>query len=256
MKAVILVGGQGTRLRPLSCGIPKPMVPVLNRPLLDHILLNASKHGVTDFVLAVNHLPEVIKESFGDGSRSGVRINYVVEGTPLGTSGAVKNAEPFLDERFFVFNGDMLTGIDLGEMMRRHQEVKPKVTIALTPVDNPIIYGVVEQDEHGMVKRFVEKPDESVIPIKPVSLSVEEKEGVIFSLAEVNVEPPIRNYSPVLYHGAEQLGARFIVQQPVVLGVYCPECGYKASGLQGLKIHVGHKHSDKKEKIMRVVALF
>ena len=80
MKAVILVGGQGTRLRPLSCGIPKPMVPVLNRPLLDHILLNASKHGVTDFVLAVNHLPEVIKESFGDGSRSGVRINYVVEG--------------------------------------------------------------------------------------------------------------------------------------------------------------------------------
>ncbi len=158
MKAVILVGGHGTRLRPLSCGIPKPMVPVLNRPLLEHVLLNAAKHGVTDFVLALNYLPDVIKENFGDGSHLGVRINYAVEETPLGTSGAVKNAEAFLDERFFVFNGDMLTGIDLGEMMRRHQEVRPKATIALTPVDNPIIYGIVERDEHGMVRRFVEKP--------------------------------------------------------------------------------------------------
>ena len=100
----------------------------------------------------------------------------------------------------------------------------------------------------------VEKADESVVPIKPESPSLEEKEGVIFSLTAVNVEPPIRNYSPILYHGAEQLGARFIVQQPVVLGVYCPECGYKASGLRGLKIHIGHKHSDEKEKIMSVVA--
>ncbi len=102
----------------------------------------------------------------------------------------------------------------------------------------------------------VEKADESVVPIKPGSPSLEEKEGVIFSLAGVNIEPPIRYYSPVLHHGAEQLGARFIVKQPVVIGVYCPECGYKASGLRGLKIHVGHKHSDKKEEIMRVVALF
>ncbi|MDP3879871.1 MAG: NDP-sugar synthase [Dehalococcoidales bacterium] len=158
MKAVILVGGQGTRLRPLSCGTPKPMVPVLNRPLLEHVILNAAKHGVTDFVLAINYLPEAIKEGLGDGSKLGVNINYAVEETPLGTSGAVKNAEAFLDERFFVFNGDMLTGIDLGEMMRRHQDVSPKATIALTPVDNPTIYGVVEQDKNGMVKRFVEKP--------------------------------------------------------------------------------------------------
>lgn len=158
MKAVILVGGQGTRLRPLSCGIPKPMVPILNRPLLEHVVSNAAGYGVTDFVLALNYLPEVIREAFGDGSRLGVHIDYAVEETPLGTAGAVKNAEPFLSERFFVFNGDMLTGIDLSEMMRRHREVTPKVTIALKAVENPTIYGVVEQDEHGIVKRFVEKP--------------------------------------------------------------------------------------------------
>ncbi len=158
MKAVILVGGKGTRLRPLTCNTPKPILPVLNRPLLEHVVEYLARHGVKEIVLAVSYLPEMVREVMGDGSRFGVRLLYVTEREPLGTSGAVKNAQEFLNEPFFVFNGDILTRIDLTDMMRRHRQVKPKVTISLVPVDNPTIYGVVETDERGMVTRFVEKP--------------------------------------------------------------------------------------------------
>ena len=158
MKAVILVGGEGTRLRPLTCNIPKAMVPILNRPFLEHLLRYLEKHGVRDVILAMGYLPDPIQSCFGDGAELGVRLTCLVEESPLGTAGAVKNAESFLDEPFIVFNGDILTEIDLTAMMRRHQEIKPKASIALTPVDNPTIYGVVETDARDMVKRFVEKP--------------------------------------------------------------------------------------------------
>jgi mannose-1-phosphate guanylyltransferase len=158
MKAVILVGGEGTRLRPLTCNTPKAIVPVLNRPFLEHVINYLKKHGITEVILAMGYLPDTIQDCLGDGSQLGVRVHYVMEGSPLGTAGAVKNAESFLDGAFIVFNGDILTEIDLTAMIERHQATKTKVSIALTPVENPTIYGVVETDVLGMVRRFVEKP--------------------------------------------------------------------------------------------------
>jgi mannose-1-phosphate guanylyltransferase len=158
MKAVILVGGEGTRLRPLTCNITKAMVPILNRPFLEHMLRYLREHGIGEIILAMGYLPTQIQSYFGDGAQLGVRMTYLVEESPLGTAGAVKNAEAFLDEPFFVFNGDVLTEIDLTAMMGRHQEIRPKVSIALTPVEDPTIYGVVETDSGGRVERFIEKP--------------------------------------------------------------------------------------------------
>jgi mannose-1-phosphate guanylyltransferase len=158
MKAVILVGGEGTRLRPLTCNTPKAVVPILNRPFLEHLLGYLGRHAVTEAVLAMGYLPDPIQSCLGDGTQLGVRLTYLVEESPLGTAGAVKNAESYLNEPFLVLNGDIITGIDVTAMMKRHTEVKPKATIALTPVDNPTIYGIVETDSQGLVQRFVEKP--------------------------------------------------------------------------------------------------
>jgi len=158
MKAVILVGGEGTRLRPLTCNTPKAIVPILNRPFLEHLLDYLKGHEINDAILAMGYLPDPIQSCLGDGSQLGVRLTYLVEESPLGTAGAVKNAESYLDGPFIVFNGDIITEIDLTTMLKWHKKVKPKVSIALTPVDNPTIYGVVETDAAGMVQRFVEKP--------------------------------------------------------------------------------------------------
>jgi mannose-1-phosphate guanylyltransferase len=158
MKAVILVGGQGTRLRPLTFNTPKAMVPILNKPFLEYLVLYLKEHDVKDIILTTSYLPDRIQSYFGDGAGSGVHLTYLVEETPLGTAGAIKNAEALLGEPFFVVNGDIVTGMDLTAMMSQHRKVKPRVSLALTPVDNPTIYGVVETDDKGMVKRFVEKP--------------------------------------------------------------------------------------------------
>jgi len=158
MKAIILIGGEGTRLHPLTGNISKAMVPLLNKPFLEYLIHYLKGHGVRDIILTTSYLPDQIQGYFGNGGEWGVNLTYLVEKPPLGTAGAVKNAEAFLDEPFFVINGDIVTGIDLTEMMSQHQKKKPKVSLALTPVDNPTIYGVVETDDKGMVKRFVEKP--------------------------------------------------------------------------------------------------
>ncbi|MBI4330656.1 MAG: NDP-sugar synthase [Chloroflexi bacterium] len=199
MKAVILVGGKGTRMRPLTCSIPKVVVPVLNRPLLEHTLRSLGRQGIGDIVLAVGYLPEVVQERIGDGSQLGIRITYVIEQEPLGTSGAVKNAQKYLDEPFFVFNGDMLTGIDLTAMMEAHRKVKPKVTMALIPVDNPTIYGVVETNKPGMITRFVEKPtwDQVTTNMINAGIYIVEPEVLrlipagVFSMFEHNVFPKL-----------------------------------------------------------------
>jgi mannose-1-phosphate guanylyltransferase len=158
MKAVVLAGGEGTRLRPLTCNQPKPMVPLLNRPFLERLLLRLKEHGVGEVALALSYLPEVVKARFGDGDGLGVRLFYPQEERPLGTAGAVKNWESHLDGTFFVFNGDIFTDLDLGEVLRFHREKQAKATIVLTPVEDPTAYGVVEMDPSGRVKRFVEKP--------------------------------------------------------------------------------------------------
>jgi len=163
MKAVILVGGEGTRLRPLTINRPKPMVPILNRPFLEHMIAYLKKHDIDDVILALCYLPGPIQDHFGDGSDFGVRLTYVTEDSPLGTAGAVKNVERHLEETFFVFNGDIFTDLDLTEMMALHRERRAKVTIALTPVENPTIYGVVETDTGGRVRRFIEKPSPDAV---------------------------------------------------------------------------------------------
>ena len=158
-KAVILVGGHGVRLQPLSYHMPKPMMPVLNRPFLEHIIAYLAKFAVTDITLALSHLPELIRSHLGDGSNLGVQLHYTVEDSPLGTAGAVKNANRYLDSTFAVLNGDIFTDLNIADMLAFHQHKKAKVTIALTWVDNPCAFGVVETDSEDRVRRFTEKPN-------------------------------------------------------------------------------------------------
>ena len=158
MKAVILVGGEGTRLRPLTCNTPKAMVPVLNTPFLEHVIRHLSRHGIKDIVLAKGHLAGPIASYLGNGSQLGVRLTYVVEETPLGTAGAIKNVERYLDETFLALNGDIFTDLDYTDILSFHRERKAKATIALTPVEDPTAYGLIETDERDKVTRFLEKP--------------------------------------------------------------------------------------------------
>lgn len=172
MKAVILVGGEGTRLKPLTCNTPKAIVPILNRPFLAHMLGYLQSHGITDVILAMGYLSDPIQKCLGDGRQFGVKLTYLVEDTPLGTAGAVKNAERLLDDTFVVFNGDVLTEIDLSEMLKRHRQMKPKASIALTPVENPTLYGVVETDANDRVRRFVEKPSPDKVTTNMINAGI------------------------------------------------------------------------------------
>ncbi|MEA2576304.1 MAG: mannose-phosphate guanylyltransferase [Chloroflexia bacterium] len=160
MKAIILVGGQGTRLRPLTNSTPKPLLPLLNRPFLDHVLFLLKTHGITDIVLAVGYRSESFEPAYGDGSHLGVKLTYVKEDKPLDTGWAIKNVEQHLNrgETFLVFNGDVLTDLDLTDMIKFHRENSSVCTISLTPVEDVSSYGVVEVDEGGRVQRFLEKP--------------------------------------------------------------------------------------------------
>ncbi|MBI2939445.1 MAG: NDP-sugar synthase [Chloroflexi bacterium] len=159
MQAVILVGGEGTRLRPLTVNVPKPMMPVVNRPFLEHVVDYLRGHRITDVILSMGYRPAVIEQYFGDGRDFGIRLTYVVEQSPLGTAGGVKNVEPYLDgDTLFVFNGDILTDLDLGAMLAFHRERQAQVTISLTPVEDPTAYGLVETDASRRITQFIEKP--------------------------------------------------------------------------------------------------
>ena len=163
MKAVILVGGEATRLRPLTYTMPKAMVSVLNTPFLGHVIRHLVSHQVRDIVLAQTYFSPLITDYFGDGSRFGIKLTYEVEDTPLGTAGAVKNAEKYLDKTFLVLNGDTFTDLDITAMIAYHRERKAKATIALTPVDDPTSYGLVDTDAQDRVTRFLEKPSRDQI---------------------------------------------------------------------------------------------
>jgi len=158
MKALFLAGGFGTRLRPITTDLPKPMVPIMDKPLLERNIENLKKYGIDEIVLSTCYKPHKIKEYFGDGSGLGVKIRYISEDVPLGTAGAIKNAQEFLDSTFLVFNADIISDIDISDMMRFHKEKGAVATIAVTQVDNPSSYGVIEQDEDGYVTAFKEKP--------------------------------------------------------------------------------------------------
>ena len=159
MKAILLAGGKGTRLRPLTIHTPKPIVPIFDRPFL-HYQLDLLKQvaEIDEVILSLNYQPRRIEEIFGDGGESGLGIRYVVEPAPLGTAGAIRYAGESLRESVVVFNGDVLTEIDLAAVIRLHRERKARATIVLTPVDNPSAYGLVETDADGNIQRFLEKP--------------------------------------------------------------------------------------------------
>jgi len=159
MKAVILAGGFGTRIRPLTYLNPKPMLPLVNKPFMHNFINWIKSHGIKDIILSTGYLPDVFKAYFGDGSSMGVKLTYVTEEKPLGTCGAVKNVESYLDnESFMVFNGDVLSAINLTEMLKYHKDKKSDITIALTPVEDPTSYGLVPIDKDGRVEKFLEKP--------------------------------------------------------------------------------------------------
>jgi mannose-1-phosphate guanylyltransferase/phosphomannomutase len=158
MKAVIMAGGFGTRIQPLTINLPKPMIPLINRPIMLHIVELLKKHGISDLVMLLYHQSESIKNFFGDGSEYGVRITYVTPREDLGTAGAVKAAAPYLDERFLVISGDLLTDFDLSAVLRFHRERGAEATITLTPVKDPLQFGVVITDKEHRITKFLEKP--------------------------------------------------------------------------------------------------
>ncbi|MEJ2519543.1 MAG: mannose-1-phosphate guanyltransferase [Desulfuromonadales bacterium] len=158
MKAVIMAGGFGTRIHPLTISQPKPMIPLANRPIMEHIITLLKGHGIADLVLLLYHQPEIIKKYFGDGSEFGVHITYVTPLEDFGTAGAVKAAERHLDERFLIISGDLLTDFDLSEVIRFHDSKQAKATITLTSVTDPLQFGVVITDKQDRITKFLEKP--------------------------------------------------------------------------------------------------
>ncbi|MGH7504576.1 MAG: sugar phosphate nucleotidyltransferase, partial [Longimicrobiales bacterium] len=160
MKAVIMAGGFGTRLKPLTIHRPKPMVPVANRPMMEHIVELLKRHGVTEMVSILYFQPDHITSHFGDGSAFGVRMEYVTAEADYGTAGAVRNAWDLIaGERVVVISGDVLTDFDLGVAVRDHERWGAEATIALTSVENPLAYGIVIVERStGRIERFLEKP--------------------------------------------------------------------------------------------------
>src|SRR5581483_5210467 len=158
MQALILAGGKGARLRPLTMHTPKPIVPIANRPLLIYQLELLKRAEVRDVILSLSYQPQKIEDKLLDGTDHSVRISYTVEATPLGTAGAFRHAAGLIRETTVVLNGDVLTDIDLSEVIREHREREATATIVLAPVPNPTEYGFVETDAAGRVRRFVEKP--------------------------------------------------------------------------------------------------
>jgi mannose-1-phosphate guanylyltransferase/phosphomannomutase len=158
VKAVIMAGGEGTRLRPLTSNAPKPMLPLVNRPMMEHIVDLLRSHGIDDIVVTVAFMPNAIRNYFGDGSEFGVRMVYATEESPLGTAGSVRNAMDELDDTFLVISGDVLTDIDLSALVEEHRKREALATIGLVRVENPLEYGIVISNEDGSIERFLEKP--------------------------------------------------------------------------------------------------
>lgn len=184
MQALILAGGKGTRLRPLTMHTPKPIVPIANRPFLLYQLELLKRADVRDVILSLSYQPQKIEDKLGDGTDYDVKISYTVEAAPLGTAGAYRNAAGLIRETTVIFNGDVLTDIDINEVIRLHRERNATATIVLTPVANPTAYGLVETDGENHVRRFLEKP-------KPEEVTCDTINAGIYIL-----EPRVLDYIP------------------------------------------------------------
>src|SRR3954462_9779599 len=169
VQAVILVGGEGTRLRPLTVTVPKPVLPLVDRPFLVYMLEWLRRHGVDDVVMSCGFLATRVRNVLGDGSHLGLRLRFVEEPEPRGTAGALKYAEDLLDERFLMLNGDVLTDIDLTAQLEQHDRTGAVGTLALVPVEDPTAYGLVRLTEESAVREFVEKPSADQIDTNLIS---------------------------------------------------------------------------------------
>lgn len=169
MQALILAGGEGTRLRPLTSTIPKPVVPLVDRPFIVYMLQWLCSHGVDDVILLCGFMSDGVKEVLGDGTDLGVRLRYVEEPRPLGTGGALRYAQDLLDERFLMLNGDVLTDIDLSAQLAQHERTEARATLALIGVEDPTAYGLVRRNPDLSVREFLEKPSAEQIDTNLVS---------------------------------------------------------------------------------------
>jgi len=205
MKAILLAGGKGTRLRPLTIHTPKPIVPIFDRPFLQFQLdLIKKVSEIDEVILSLNYQPRRIDEIFGDGGDTGLSLRYMVEPAPLGTAGAIKFAAAHVDDSIVVFNGDVLTEVDLGAVIALHRERKAKATIVLTPVDNPSAYGLVETDLRGNILRFLEKPDAQQITCNTINAGIYVLEPDTFDRIPSDVPYSIeRSYFPSLIERGE-----------------------------------------------------
>jgi mannose-1-phosphate guanylyltransferase len=205
MKAILLAGGKGTRLRPLTLHTPKPIVPIFQRPFL-HYQIDLLKQvpDIDEVILSLNYQPRRIEEVFGDGTDAGIKIRYVVEPSPLGTGGAIRYAGESLTDSVVVFNGDVLTQIDLAAVLRLHRERGAKATIVLTPVENPSAYGLVETDAEGNVRRFLEKPKPDEITCDTINAGIYVLEPETFDRIPKDTAWSIeRSYFPSLVERGE-----------------------------------------------------
>jgi NDP-sugar pyrophosphorylase family protein len=205
MKAILLAGGKGTRLRPLTIHTPKPIVPIFDRAFL-HYQIDLLKQvpEIDEVILSLNYQPRRIEEMFGDGSGTGVRIRYVVEPAPLGTGGAIRYAAQGVSDTIVVFNGDVMTSVDVNRVVLMHRERQAKATIVLTPVDNPTAYGLVETEPDGRIRRFLEKPNADEITCDTINAGIYVLEPDTFDRIPKDVSYSIeRGYFPSLVERGE-----------------------------------------------------
>ncbi|SOD64062.1 mannose-1-phosphate guanylyltransferase / phosphomannomutase [Streptomyces zhaozhouensis] len=185
MKAVVMAGGEGTRLRPMTASMPKPLLPVANRPIMEHVLRLLKRHGLNETVVTVQFLASLVKNYFGDGEELGMDLTYAHEEKPLGTAGSVKNAEEALrDDSFLVISGDALTDFDLSDLIRFHRERGALVTVCLTRVPNPLEFGITIVDDEGRVERFLEKPTWGQVFSDTVNTGIYVMEPEVFDYVE------------------------------------------------------------------------
>src|SRR5262245_45909555 len=205
MKAILLAGGKGTRLRPLTIHTPKPIVPIFDRAFL-HYQIDLLKQvpEIDEVILSLNYQPRRIEEVFGDGEGTGIRIRYVVEPAPLGTGGAIRFAAQGTSETIVVFNGDVMTSVDVNRVVALHRERRAKATIVLTPVENPSAYGLVETTAEGAVRRFLEKPKADEITCDTINAGIYVLEPDTFDRIPRDVAYSIeRAYFPSLVERGE-----------------------------------------------------
>jgi mannose-1-phosphate guanylyltransferase len=190
LQAVILVGGQGTRLRPLTSTVPKPVVTLVDRPFISFMLEWLRGHGVDDVIMSCGFMAEGVRKVLGDGSGLGIRLRFVEEPEPRGTAGALKLAEPMLDERFLMLNGDVLTDLDLTAQIAQHERTGARATLSLVPVADPSAYGLVMLNDDHSVRDFVEKPRPEEVETNLISAGTYVLQREILDLV-----PPERNVS-------------------------------------------------------------